>query len=81
MDKMDIVILNALLNNLNAIDKMAAATQKAIYDEINISNSTLHRRLSKLVEQGYVIKGLRDRSAYTYYISSKGESKFKEVFQ
>ena len=80
MDKLDYAILDLLLNKCEATTKMTAVTRKIILSEIVINDKTLYRRLTTLIGEGLVSKGIADIREHTYFITDDGKKElYKEV--
>ena len=83
LDRVRFLILEALRTN-GAVDKYHGMTISEINDDteglLGI-RMTIWRKIRKLVEQGYIAKGIMDKRADTYYLLEKGMKIYKEVKQ
>ena len=52
-----------------------------ILSEIDIKNDTLYRRLTKLIENGYVSNGIKEIREHTYFITETGKNALKEAMK
>ena len=78
MDVIDYALLEKMIK-LQATTKLNASTRKNIQSAANINIKTLHRRLMKLVERGYVATGIKVPPEHTYYVTESGINELKEA--
>ena len=81
MDKLDYALLDCILNTCQATTKMSAAGRKRILSEMDVKNDTLYRRLTKLIEKGYVSNGIKESREHTYFITETGTNALKEAMK
>ena len=79
MDVIDYAVLEKMTRKLQADTKLNASTRKSIQSEAGINTITLHRRLQKLVESGYISKGIKIKLEHTYYVTEAGINALEEA--
>ena len=80
MDKLDYAILDSMANAYQAISDMRSTTRKRISLKLNAKGSdTIYRRLIKLINKGYVKKGIPEGREHTYYVTPDGIKALKEA--
>lgn len=77
MDKLSYAILDVLLNN-DCKTRLRSMTVKELEEQVNIKGITIYKKISKLHNFGYVVDGIKDGRAKTYYITQLGVDKLQE---
>ena len=71
LNRMDYVYMK-LLKKKKCTSFFESMTLREIMEVTNTARVTTYKKLSKLVEYGYVQKGCKSAQADTYFISAKG---------
>ena len=79
VDKLDCVIIYAMLNEHQAFSAIEGVTRKRIFDGLHVNYRTLHRRLSALEKKGCLARGVPEGLRHTYHVTEKGVKKFEEA--
>lgn len=86
MSKKDFVVLDALKkgNGIPIDSVMKAIPLKSLNEilesnRISMTSTTLYRIINKLLDTGYICKGLNIKNSKTYYISEKGLNFINEI--
>ncbi len=80
MDKLDYAILNVLQEN-QCFKRIQSITRSGIMDVLEIKKVTLHRRLNRLLTEGYIAQGLHEGREHTYYITDTGLKLLEEALE
>lgn len=84
MDKLDYALLDFLLNTYEATTKMRSATRKVITSAVGVNEvkaSTIYRRITRLISEGYVNKGIVEVREHTYFITDNGIKALEEALK
>lgn len=70
INRADYIIIQQLYkNNCTSYFNSMTITELFDTDKMKCTRMTIYRKLQKLVKQGYLVKGIKDDHADTYYLT------------
>lgn len=78
MNRTDFILLSILFS-MNATSSISAVSIQDIMDEdLDIKTNTYQKKMLALKNQGYVLAGMKEGKANTYYLSNAGRKLVEE---